>query len=58
MQLITLFRPNSQILLQVQAVSSPPNQQYRGLWDALKRIPKQEGGWKVRPHAGPLKRMK
>jgi hypothetical protein len=34
-----------QILLQVQQMSSlPQTQQYRGLWDALRRIPSREGG--------------
>jgi hypothetical protein len=37
-----------QILLQVQQMSSmPQQQQYKGLLDALRRIPQQEGGLKV-----------
>jgi hypothetical protein len=39
--------PLPQILLQVQAVNTPASAQYRGLWDALRRIPQQEGGWRV-----------
>ena len=38
----------AQILLQVQQMSSmPQQQQYKGLLDALRRIPQQEGGVKV-----------
>jgi hypothetical protein len=38
-----------QILLQVQQMSSmPQQQQYKGLVDALRRIPQQEGGVRVR----------
>jgi hypothetical protein len=38
-----------QILLQVQQMSSiPKNQQYRGLFDALRKIPHREGGIQVR----------
>jgi hypothetical protein len=38
----------AQILLQVQSVSSvPKEQQYTGLWDALRRIPQREGSWTV-----------
>jgi hypothetical protein len=37
-----------QILLQVQQMSSMPQQeQYRGLVDALRRIPQREGGIQV-----------
>lgn len=37
-----------QLLLQVQSLSKvPPVQQYKGLFDALRRIPEQEGGWLV-----------
>jgi len=36
------------ILLQVQSGSSvPKDQQYKGLLDALKRIPQREGGWRA-----------
>jgi hypothetical protein len=38
-----------QILLQVQQMSSvPPGEQYKGMLDVLRRIPKQQGGLTVR----------
>jgi hypothetical protein len=41
-----------QIMLQVQQMSSmPQQQQYKGLLDALRRIPQQEGGVRVRQTA-------
>lgn len=37
-----------QILLQVQQMSSMPQQErYKGLWDALRRVPQREGGIQV-----------
>lgn len=37
-----------QILLQVQQMSKlPTSDRYKGVWDALKRIPQREGGIKV-----------
>lgn len=37
-----------QILLQVQQMSSLPQQErYKGLWDALRKIPQREGGVQV-----------
>eukprot|EP00798_Chlamydomonas_sp_ICE-L_P030784 gene30784-35825_t len=36
------------ILLQVQSMGSvPPAEQYKGLYDALQRIPQLEGGWRA-----------
>lgn len=44
------FPAPDQILLQVQQMSSiPKHQQYKGLFDALRRIPHREGGIQVRP---------
>jgi len=40
--------PHAQVLLQVQGQSSlPGDQRYRGVLDALRRIPAREGGWRV-----------
>lgn len=45
----------SQILLQVQQMSSlPQSQQYKGIWDALRRIPLREGGVKVMQRSKPM----
>jgi hypothetical protein len=46
---VLLLLPSLQILLQVQQMSSlPQSEQYKGLWDALRRIPLREGGLQVK----------